>query len=62
MHHAGKIAQMLEGVIQHLREDVTKINEPRAQAMFETSAEVLIGMRTAFEHYQGGTEKGMRRP
>jgi len=53
---------MLEGVIQHLREDITKINEPRAQAMFETSAEVLIGMRTAFEHYQGGTEKGMQRP
>ena len=60
-HHTAKITEMLDGIIKHLREDISKIDEPKAQAMFETSAEVLKGVRTAFEHYEAGTEEGMRR-
>lgn len=52
---------MLTEVIDHIREDIDKVNEPKAQALFETSAEVLTGLRTAFEHYEAGSEKGMRR-
>lgn len=52
---------MLTEVIDHLREDLDRIDEPKAQALFETSAEVLTGLRTAFEHYERGTEKGMHR-
>jgi hypothetical protein len=59
-HHTARITQMLDGVIQHLREDISKISEPKAQALFETSAEVLIGLRTAFQHYEAGTEEGLR--
>jgi hypothetical protein len=59
--HARNIQQMLTEVIDHLREDLDKVTEPKAQALFETSAEVLTGLRTAFEHYDAGTEKGMRR-
>jgi hypothetical protein len=60
-HHTARITQMLDGIIQHLREDISKTNEPKAQAMFETNAEVLTGIRTAFEHYDAGTEAGLRR-
>ena len=52
---------MLEDLIDHLREDIDKVKEPKAQALFETSVEVLAGLRTAFEHYERGEEKGMRR-
>jgi hypothetical protein len=58
--HARNIQQMLGEMVDHLREDIDKVTEPKAQALFETSAEVLIGLRTAFEHYEKGTEKGMR--
>jgi hypothetical protein len=34
-HHISKIKGMLNEVITHLRQDVTKINEPKAQALFE---------------------------
>jgi hypothetical protein len=60
-HHTAQIGARLTELIDHLREDVGKVNEPKAQALFETSAEVLIGLRTAFEHYEGGSEPGMRR-
>ena len=59
--HTQNVQQMLTELIDHLREDLDKIDEPKAQALFETSAEVLTGLRTAFEHYGRGTEKGMRR-
>jgi hypothetical protein len=49
-HHTRTIKGMLDNVIQHLRDDVSKIDEPRAQAMFETTAEALSGLKTAFEH------------
>jgi hypothetical protein len=59
--HARNIQQMLNEMVDHLRDDINRVTEPKAQALFETSAEVLLGLRTAFEHYEKGSEKGMRR-
>jgi hypothetical protein len=50
---------MLDGVLKHCREDVAKVDEPKAQALFETTAEVLGGLKRAFEHYASGQERGM---
>jgi hypothetical protein len=61
MHHVAKIQQMLEDIVKHCREDVAKITEPKAQVLFEASAEVLIGLKTAYEHYASGLEPAMRR-
>ena len=44
-------------LIEHLREDVGKITEPKAQALFETSAEVLTGLIKAFDDYEKKSEK-----
>jgi hypothetical protein len=58
--HAANIEQTLTEIIDHLRSDIEKIDEPKAQVLFETSAEVLIGLRTAYQHYQSGSEPAMR--
>jgi hypothetical protein len=58
--HARNIQQMLTDVIEHVRTDADLVDEPKAQALFETTAEVLIGLRTAYEHYATGAEKAMR--
>lgn len=56
-HHVNKVHGMIDDLIEHLREDIGKIDEPQARAMFETGAEVLIGLRTAFEDYQKKSEE-----
>jgi hypothetical protein len=60
-HHTAKIKQMLEEIIQHARADVSKVDEPKAQALLETTAEVLTGLKTAYDHYDAGTEEAFRR-
>jgi len=59
--HVENVSNMLGDLISHLRDDIRQFEEPKAQALFETSAEVLQGLQTAFKHYQAGTERGMRR-
>jgi len=50
-HHTARLREMLQGVVSHAREDTGKISEPKAQALFETTAEVCTGLITAFDHY-----------
>ena len=58
--HAAHIEKMLTEVIDHMRSDVDRVDNAKAQVLFETSAEVLIGLRTAYQHFQSGAEKAMR--
>jgi hypothetical protein len=60
-HHTAKLKEMLTQLIEHAREDVPKVNEPKAQALFETSAEVLIGLRKAFDDYEQKNEHAWRK-
>ncbi len=60
-YHTANIKRMLTDVVEHVRDDVTKVNEPKAQALFETTAEVLNGLLTAFSHYEGQTERAWQR-
>jgi len=59
-HHTSKIKEMLNDVINHLREDVTKVSEPKAQAMFETTAEVLSRLIAAYSHYEQHSEQAWK--
>lgn len=43
LHHTQKMKAELTALIAHLRDDVSKVDEPQFKAMFETSAEVLEG-------------------
>ncbi len=59
-HHTIKIRGMLNDTITHVREDVAKVNDPKAQALFETTAEVLRGLVTAYEHFEQRSETAWR--
>ncbi len=54
--HTAKIKDMLSQVSQHTREDVPKVGDPRAQALFETTAEVVDGLVKAYEDYENKAE------
>jgi hypothetical protein len=58
-HHVRNIQKMLDEVLNHCRSDSVKVDEPKAQALFETTAEVLLGLRTACEHYAARSEPAM---
>jgi len=60
IHHTQKIKAQLRQFVDHLRDDVEKVAEPKAQALFETSAEVLTGLIKAFADYEKKCEKAWR--
>jgi hypothetical protein len=59
-HHTIKLKGMLRDVVQHVREDVEKVDDPRAKALFETTAEVLTGLVNAYEHFERRSEPAWR--
>jgi hypothetical protein len=61
LRHTTKIRGRLTDLADHLRGDVEKVEEPRAQALFETAAEVLLGLEHAFADYERGEEPAWRR-
>ena len=50
--HTSNIRKEFRSLIDHLREDVEKVNDPSAKALFETSAEVIGGLEKAFTDYE----------
>jgi hypothetical protein len=50
----------LQETIDHLREDIDKVDEPRLEAMVETAAEVLVGLKKAFGDYEQKNESAWR--
>lgn len=60
-HHTANIRKMLTELVDHARSDATKITDPKAQALFETTAEVLIGIRKAFEDYEQRNEPAWKK-
>jgi len=54
--HASKLRDMLDEVAQHARQDIASVSDPRAQALFETTAEVVLGLRKAYDDFEEGTE------
>ena len=51
-YHVVKVRGMLNAVMRHCREDIDKVTEPKAQAMFETTAELLDGLINAYSRYE----------
>jgi hypothetical protein len=54
-HHTARLRGMLHAVVTHAREDIGKIGEPKAQALFETTAEACSGLINAFDDYDKKT-------
>jgi hypothetical protein len=55
-HHTANIKQMLNEVKEHVREDVSKVEDPKAQALFEVTAEVLQGLMKAYDDFDSRKE------
>ena len=60
--HATNLQSTFQDLIDHLRESIEQVDEPRFQALLETTAEVLIGLRTAYRDYGEGMETAWRIP
>ncbi len=59
-YHTQRVGRMIGDLIEHLREDIGKMDDPQAKALFEVSAEVLGGLQKAFEHYESRSEKAWK--
>ena len=59
MDHNEKV-QELQQKIKELRDEIKdharKVDDPKCAALCETSAEVMTGLETAFEHFLNKTE------
>jgi hypothetical protein len=53
---AARLRNSMEDLVNQLRSEVSRVTEPRAQVLFETTAEALRGLITAFEDYDEGRE------
>lgn len=58
--HSANLRKEFGILIDHLRGDIEKIDDPKAQALFETAAEVISGLDTAFEHYEEKSESAWK--
>ncbi|HET6724134.1 MAG TPA: hypothetical protein VFH07_15350 [Chitinophagaceae bacterium] len=56
LEHTANIKKEFKKLSEHLREDVEKLNDPQAKALFEVSAEVIDGLEKAFEDYERKNE------
>ena len=59
-HLTEETIKHLDNLIAEVRKNIEAVPEPKAQALFETTAEVLNGLRTAYEHYEVGSEAAFR--
>ena len=58
--HAAWIQARLVELAEHARADVARVSEPKAQALFETTAEALQGLAKAYGDYRSGRERAWR--
>jgi hypothetical protein len=59
-HHSLKLKQMLNEMIVRARENISKVSDPKAQALFETTAEVLKGLVKAFDDFEAKREEAWK--
>jgi ferric iron reductase protein FhuF len=59
-YHTQNMQRRMGELVEHLRADIEKVDEPQLKAMFETSAEVLSGLIKAFRDYELKNEPAWR--
>ena len=56
-YHVVKVRGMLNAVVRHCNEDIDKVDEPKAQALFERTAKLLDGLIDAYSRYEAELEE-----
>lgn len=59
--HTASIKEEFIKLSKHLRDDVDKVDDPKAKALFEVSAEVIDGLEKAFTDFEQKTEAAWRK-
>ncbi|MBZ5605238.1 MAG: hypothetical protein LAO79_23310 [Acidobacteriia bacterium] len=55
-----EVRENLQRIKQRARRDIEKIADPKAQALLETTAEVIQGLEKAFTDYEAKSEPAWR--
>lgn len=55
-HHALNLVKALTELAEHAREDIHKVNDARGRVLFETTADVLLGLARAHQAFVDGEE------
>jgi len=58
--HLEHVRTMLSEVERLARAEVLRVDDPKAQALFETTAEVVCGLITAYKHAESKSESAWR--
>ena len=58
--YTGPAQTQLADLAEQWRAELDRFDDPRARALFETGAEVLLGLRHAFADFEEGTELAWR--
>ena len=61
-HYAMNISHALRELAEVAREDVEKVNDPCGRALFEMTAETLLGLSMGMDLFVAGSEPAMRLP
>lgn len=61
LEHTANIIDEFIKLSEHLREDVDKVDDPKAKALFEVTAEVIDGLQKAFNDYEKKNESAWKR-
>ncbi len=54
LHHVQHVGQMLETVISHVHGDLGKLSDPKAIALFQSAADVLLKLKAGFDEFEDG--------
>lgn len=61
LEHTSNLKKEFAALIEHLRSDVTRVEDPSAKALFEVAAEVIIGLEKAFTDYEQKNEAAWKK-
>ena len=60
LEHTANIKEEFVKLSEHLREDVDKVDDPKAKALFEVSAEAIDGLQKAFNDFEKKNESAWK--
>lgn len=61
IYHVENMIKRFHENVKHLREDIKIIKEPQCKAIFETAAEVLLGLIKTLEDYKSKKEEAWQK-
>jgi hypothetical protein len=61
LDHTANVKKEFRVLIDHLRKDIERLQDPSAKALFEVSAEVITGLEKAFTDYEQKNEPAWRK-